>query len=584
MLAHTKIANIKRSMINIKQTSGRIPPSERTFRFSRTAITLLLGSVALVVLLIISTLQNINRAQTLSEQFIKDKGETIMRSIEIGCNASMMHHIGSDDPIHELLAEYAKDKAISYITILDTNGSKIEHVGTTGLSSISEDDIDTLMESGGIVTKLDHQNGVYSMSKIFETELMPKGMHRRIVSQRVPGNSSSKILSIGLVTEQFDVAHQQDVRHTIFMGAILLLVGSASLYLLFLYQRTVITSSNLADMKLYTENIIESIPVGIITVDADDYIVSCNHKTEDLFGINLESHLGKSLSKVLPNCALSFFTGSDSQLEYETECRNSSGTTIPLRASCSPLINDEDKHIGKVLIFRDMCVIKEMEVQLERSRRMAALGKMAAGIAHEIRNPLGTLRGFAQYFGNQQHAGENDKQYSNLMMSEIDRLNETISALLQFSRLREPQMRKVNIDELMAKTTSLLEADLTSNRIELVRLQSNGIIIEADPDLLIQVLMNLVRNSIRALSGGGRIALSCRQEDGRVVLTVTDTGCGMSEDVRQRMFDPFFTTNKTATGLGLAICHQIVEQHGGVFEVQTDPQSGTTINVILPKK
>ncbi|MBM9603806.1 two-component system sensor histidine kinase NtrB [Desulfopila inferna] len=560
-----------------------IPRSTHTFRFSRAAVGLLSATIVLGVILVFSTLQNISRAQSLMEKFLLDKGETIIRAIEAGSRATMMHHMGAGDPLDTLLAEFVKDRDIQYISIVDTDGTILKHAGSSADVTFSENEVDEIFSSSTSITKLNRAEGMYTLSALFEIDFRGSRMPMNSrYSQSSENEADKKILSIGLLTRQFDIARQQDVRHTMFMGAILFLVSSAGLYFLFLYQKIRITGTNLANMKLYTDNIIESIPVAVVTLDVDDNIVSCNRNTEELFASPLSSIKGTSIYTAFPKCPIYQQEACESLLEYETECPGVNGRQIPLRVSCSPLVNHENVKIGKVLIIRDMSSIKSMEIQLERSRRMAALGKMAAGIAHEIRNPLGTLRGFAQFFGSQSKSIEDSRKYSELMISEIDRLNQTVSGLLQFSRPRAPQFKKVEIDRLFEKTVSMMEADFSSKNVELQWQKDCGIDIRADPDLLLQVLMNLIKNSIKATPSGGAITLACAQEDHYIRITVADNGSGMSEEVRERMFDPFFTTTRAGTGLGLAVSHQIIEQHGGVFEVSTQPETGTSISILLP--
>jgi two-component system sensor histidine kinase HydH len=223
-----------------------------------------------------------------------------------------------------------------------------------------------------------------------------------------------------------------------------------------------------------------------------------------------------------------------------------------------------------------------MEQQLERSRRMAALGTMAAGIAHEIRNPLGTLKGFAHYFGNQPSTTEESRNYAKLMESEIDRLNRNISGLLQFARPREPNIVKVSLDDLIGRTVALMERDFSEQGLNFHYRCNTGVNIHTDPDMLMQVLLNLLKNSIAATPEGGEVSLSTKNGTEQIRITVSDSGKGMTEQESEKMFDPFFTTRKTGTGLGLAVSHQIMEQLGGTFEVITSPETGTTVTVVLP--
>jgi two-component system sensor histidine kinase HydH len=565
-----------------------IPQSPQQIRLSRAAVGLLAATIVLAVLLTFSTVKNINRAQSLMENFLQDKGETILRSIEAGSRASMvmMHHMTGQDPLHTLLIENSKEEDILFITVINNDGSIIDQAGYPHNAGLSSTDIETMAATGQAVTRLDREAGIYMYAKFFTVGDRMRKMHmpeqeRQQWLQQLA--ASQKIIAIGLLTEEFDIARKQDTNHAMFMGAILFLIGSAGFYFLFLYQKMRTTGANLADMKLYTDSIIESIPVSLLSLNADDRIVSCNQNTEDLFGVSLEELLGQPVNTAFPDCANAIADSCGSSFEHPAEYKSSDGRIIPLRISCSPLVNHEDARIGKVLVIRDMSSIRNMEIQLERSRRMAALGKMAAGIAHEIRNPLGTLRGFAQFFGSKPGTAEDNRKYSNLMISEIDRLNLTVSGLLQFSRPREPQLQQVSVDALFAKTIMLMEADLADNDIEFSCQINTGVTLTADPDLLLQVLMNLLKNSINASSSGAKISLKCEDDDHHVRISVSDSGSGMSESEREKMFDPFFTTTRTGTGLGLAVSHQIIDQHQGTFEVVTEKDKGTTITMVLPK-
>jgi two-component system sensor histidine kinase HydH len=407
--------------------------------------------------------------------------------------------------------------------------------------------------------------------------------------REVSGNESGptqaltdSIISLGLFTHEFDAARRQDVQHAIFMGAILFLVGSAGLYVLFLYQGMRVAKSTLANMKIYTENVIESIPVGLVTLDSRDRVVSCNRKMEELMGRSIQEIQGSMLHDAFPDCQVTVAEICDSILDYSTECVTGAGNNIPVKIGGSALVNSEGESIGTVLVIRDMSLIRDMEQQLERSRRMAALGTMAAGIAHEIRNPLGTLKGFAHYFGNQPGTTEEGRNYAKLMESEIDRLNRNISGLLQFARPRDPNIIKVSLDDLIDKTVALMERDFSERGLSFHYRCNTGIRLHTDPDMLTQVLLNLLKNSIAATPEGGVVSLGTSSDATQVRITVSDNGKGMTEQESEKMFDPFFTTRKTGTGLGLAISHQIIEQLGGTFEVVTAPGEGTAVTLVLP--
>ena len=562
--------------------SSRLP-----FKASPTALGLMAAAVLLVILLVVSIVENIHSARSRMEGFLQQKGETIVMAVEAGMRTSMMHFLGDDDPLQTLITESSRENDIAFIRIIRADGTVVNQAGQVQGPELTDAERQRILASETSVVHMD--KNVFALSKHFHFQSgggrampMMRREQRRLGWGGGRGQLSEGIVTVGLLTTAFDQARRHDVQHALLMGGVLFLVGGAGLYFLTLYQGMRVAQLTLANVKLYTDNVIESIPVGVMTLDTQERIVSCNRRIEELLGFSLEKCKGKTLGAVLPgwpvNCAQICRTG----LEQSCLCSIGNGRSLPVNIGGSTLANSLGEVIGTVLIIRDMSQIKDMEQQLERSRRMAALGKMAAGIAHEIRNPLGTLRGFAHYFGNQAGEDSEGKGYAELMISEVDRLNRTVAGLLQFARPREPQLVPVVLDQLLGLTAALMEGDFNGHGLKFLWQCDSGICFDADPDLLLQVFMNLLLNSVHATPSGGEIRLKGWADD-FVRISVTDTGCGMTDHERERMFDPFFSTGKTGTGLGLAVSHQIVEQHGGHLEVNTAPGEGTTVTVVLQK-
>jgi two-component system sensor histidine kinase HydH len=391
------------------------------------------------------------------------------------------------------------------------------------------------------------------------------------------------VIYLGLATSDFEDARHTDIKHAMLLGAILFLTGMGGFILLLVNQRKRVAESTLADMELYTKNVIESMPAGLITLDVHGRVVSCNTKAEAITGKKFAELAGKRLADEMPSCPTQ--SPESSQLIDEpVECSHD-GETIPVKVSSSKLIGKDGIATGMVLIIRDVREVQAMEEKLERSRRLAALGRMATGIAHEIRNPLSTLRGFAQLFKNKFEENETEQEYATLMIDEIDRLNRTISELLQFARPREPEIQDFPLGPLLNKAAQLLEDDFRGQGINLnLTLPTNGITMSADPDLVLQVIINLLKNSIEASDKGDSISLSTEIVDKSLIINIEDTGKGMNAEQKTKMFDPFYTTRKTGTGLGLAIVHQIMSQHQARTEVASEPDQGTRISLSFPVK
>ncbi|MFV0435960.1 MAG: two-component system sensor histidine kinase NtrB [Desulfopila sp.] len=559
------------------------PPSPTRPPVSRAITGLLAATAVLTALLIYSTIDNIHRAENHMLDFVKEKGETIIRVLEAGSRAATMPMMGRGSSLHTLFAESSKADDLVFIRLVRGDGALVDQVGYALPTTLAAASLAALAKSGETLVQAEPQQQTIIVSRQFQTPQPLMGMHPGDLAAgstppRAPANRY--VISIGIHTREFEKAKRQDIDHALFMGALLFLVGSAGLYLAYLYQRVRLAKTTLATMQLYLESIIESIPAGLATLDSQKRIVSCNRNFEKLTNASLAQLTTRDLADVLPQGALPSTESFREHVEVSGRLKGSDGASIPVQITRSQLVDQRQMPIGQVLVVRDMRAIHELERQLERSRRLAALGKMAAGIAHELRNPLGTLRGFSQYFG--KHADSTEgKEYAELMVSEVDRLNETISALLQFARPRDPQFKQCSLHELFTRAQLLMASDMKAGEITFTASQP-AITLWADPDLLLQVLLNLLQNSIKATDPGGKVSLTATLQGKNIHIRVTDTGRGMTEQVRDHMFDPFFTTMQTGTGLGLAVSHQIIEQHRGSFVVRTMQGQGTTVTVILP--
>ncbi len=565
-----------------------IPSANQPFRFSRPALALILASSLLAAILAVTTVRNLNREQRLLETFFLQEGLTLIRSFEAGARTSMRHHMAGANPLKTLVEETAKEESVAYIRILHENGVPVAESGDLP-ETMSAEDVQRILSAEEPVTRLIgiEEKSIFEVARIFEPlpPLLPRRGRMQKYMQKWHEEQKKRgpqLIVVGLGTSEFEVARQEDRVRTFFMGAVLFLLGSAGLYFLFLYQSIRVGKSTLANMQLYTENVIESIPAGLLTLNGQGEIVSSNRRAEMLLSRTLQEMKGQNLEELFSPLPSGLLEEQKLLLEKNVLCHDSNGGNIPVELSTSPLLDHDGQHNGLVIIIRDMREIKKIEQQLELSRRLASLGKMAAGVAHEIRNPLGTLRGFAQYFGNEAGEGTDGKKYAELMISEVDRLNQTISSLLQFARAREPQRVQVYVSELFEKLESLVAVDIVAEHIFYHQKCDPALSLFADPDLLLQVLLNLVKNSISVTDAGGEVRLSAQQFGDGVQIEVTDTGHGMTEEELERLFDPFFSTRKDGTGLGLAVSHQIVEQHHGRIEVKSTLGLGTTMKVILP--
>jgi len=574
-----------------------IPVARTKKYFSLPAVGFILACLLLAGALAFSTWRNLDREEQLVENFLLQEGLTLIRSFEAGARTSMMMESRSGN-LATLVRETTREENVAYIVILDEHKKLIAAAGkrsdATEFPAVSQ-----VLAAKTPLTRFTRDSSgkaTFEVAKEFSSlNALPTGMGMMSRWRNwcgVPGNSEDQscrlVIYLGLYTAEFDAVRADDVHQSLILMGVLFLLGSGGLYFLFLAHKSQVTRVALENMELYTGNVIDSMPAGLLTIDTERRIVSANSKALDLFGCAEADMQGKTLQQLTgtENCSLAPLLREGQEfIDQPLECLRRDGESIPLKVSSSHLRDRDGGLRGMVLILRDQREIRAMEEALERARRHAALGRMAAGIAHEIRNPLGTLKGFAQYFTRSGGSDPQAQEYAELMIGEVDRLNRTVSALLQFARPREPEWVAVDLGALLKKAMTFIQADADNHQVKLnLTLPDGGLIVSADPDLLLQLLLNLLQNSLAAIAAGDQIELGVGPQGDNIRIWIRDTGKGMTATEQSQMFDPFFTTRKEGTGLGLAVVQQIVEQHKGRIEVESTEGQGTRISVILPQR
>ncbi len=240
------------------------------------------------------------------------------------------------------------------------------------------------------------------------------------------------------------------------------------------------------------------------------------------------------------------------------------------------------KVIGLLVVFQDLTELLEMEDQLRRADRLAAVGRLASGMAHEIRNPLASISGSVQLLLENEALSEEDQRLMKIVVREADRLSSLLTDFLSFARPARPEIASVNVSVLLDELADMVGSDQRFARIDIVRKYAPDRHIGADRKLLYQVLWDLAINACEAMAGHGRLVLGVA--DDMPVIYVEDSGPGVPEEVRGKIFEPFFTTKDTGTGLGLATVYSIIEAHGGQVDVSSAESSGARFTVTLPMK
>lgn len=361
--------------------------------------------------------------------------------------------------------------------------------------------------------------------------------------------------------------------------------------------------AELSDLKSYTDNILGSLTNGIMTLDLEGKVVTLNAAAEALIGCSLADMRGRFCTEAFAH------TPEVGELLMGTVASRvgvtlvaamlvrRDGTSIPVEITTAPLRGEEGKDLGVVVVLRDLSTVRQLEEQLRRSERLAALGTLAAGLAHEIKNPLTSLLIYSQQLSRRFGEERFRQNFETVVPRELERINRIVEGLLQLARPTRLSLGPVHLADLLERALALYANQIEAKQITVVREYAHALPpIQADSEHLYRALTNLVANALEAMSQGGRLTLRAGWGNGvepilaprrwaldrRLKVEIEDSGTGISSSKIAEIFDPFFTTKPAGTGLGLAMAHKIVEDHGGTISVRSAPGCGTTFTVFLP--
>ena len=351
------------------------------------------------------------------------------------------------------------------------------------------------------------------------------------------------------------------------------------------------------------EAVLAGLPDAVIAVDSDTRVVFWNAAAEELVARSSRRAVGRALKDIFPfddslirRLGETLATG-ESRSESETAVVTTDNRRMPVSLVTAPIFARDGSVEGAVAVLRDLSRIQQLEGEVRRGETLAAAGRMAVGLAHEIRNPLGAIRGAVQLLQRELGEGSRLTEYTAVLLTEVDRVNRVIETLLDLARPVQVRHVPLNLHQLFERVALLQEEAARERGVTIVRRYDPSLPgILGDEDRLVQVFHNLVRNAIEAMKSGGTITLSTRVSVNplygkmgtngvsrtMVEAVVTDEGGGIPEGLRQRIFDPFFTTKESGLGLGLALCHRILEELNGAILVESAEGRGTTVTCFLP--
>ena len=401
-------------------------------------------------------------------------------------------------------------------------------------------------------------------------------------------NKRRFVILVELDMAQFNQRLQRQKLEIIILSIILLLVGIGGWLSILTLEGLKGSQSRLRHIEAFRDILISSLPVGLIATDNKGKVILYNKFSQEFTGIKEKQAMDadSSIFQHLPEISEAFGesgTKPTSAYQKEVQVESEAGEKHSLQLTRLSIVDREDKFVGTLLLMQDLSQLKKLEEDLRRSERLAALGKMAAGVAHELRNPLSSIKGLALVLQSRFKEDNSDRETATILVQEVERLNRSISELLDYARPQQLKKENFDIVQLLNKAVSLMRIDAETAGVELrTHFDENLEPFNGDEDRLTQVLLNLLLNGIQAMEDGGTLDIRAGATDRKIEIVVTDSGCGISEKDLTRVFDPYFTTKPDGTGLGMAMSAKIIEEHGGEIRLQSKVGEGTSVIIEIP--
>lgn len=393
--------------------------------------------------------------------------------------------------------------------------------------------------------------------------------------------------------EQFNAPLTKQFLQIVIQLVVILLVGFGGTLSFFTLRGLKGTERKLGSEQAFIESVVSSLPVGLLALDREAVIKRCNRAACEILELEEADLIGKQEKDVLPweilGLSLDQKVNGSYRVDREVVLGFTGKQSKDLHVSARSVVDGQGNYAGEVLLLRDLTEIKFLEKELRRNERLAAIGKMAAGVAHELRNPLSSIKGLALllHSGDSTEDGDLDRQVtSQTLIREVERLNRSIGELLDYAKPAQLQKEPVVLRDLIEKSLELVAVDAAPLNIVIEKdLGATLQPVLADRDKLSQVLLNLMINSMQALEArdNGLLSVSLAQHARMQKIIIRDNGTGIKAENLPRVLDPYFTTKSRGTGLGLSLSAKIIEEHGGALEIASEQGCYTEVTVSLPE-
>lgn len=566
----------------------------------------------LLLIVIFFAFNNMRRERQLVRENLFNRAQAVARMVGAGTRSAMMMGAGTAQVQH-LIEQAGEEPDIRYLLIVDEGNKILAHSDPTRIGETVDERLPRLPAEGArsifrVVEAADGQGRIFELTSGFRPRTMRgQGMMRGMMGRGMapppePVAPAARFIVVGLDMGAEEAIIRQGIYHILFVSLALFLAGLGGWTALLGAQGFRTSRQTLNYMRIFTGRLISRLPLGVIaTADPasptdSGRIKTFNPAAAALLGLESAAVLNRRPQEALPAPFADLLSAAaepdgvnpaDPAAVHEREltCQAADGRSLTLQLTGLTIDDPEQGVIGRVLLFQDLSERKNLEQERRKHERLLALGKMAAGVAHEVRNPLSSIKGLAALLGAKFAPASPEQEAAGLLVSQVERLNRAISELLDYARPLPLQRRPLDLNELLADSLKLMAAEAKALGITL-DYEHNATLptISADPDRLGQVLLNLYLNGFQAMPEGGELRVRAEPAgNGReVTITVSDNGQGIEPELLGQVFDPYVTGKADGVGLGLAMAYKIIDEHGGKITISSQVGAGATVVITLP--
>ncbi len=496
-----------------------------------------------------------------------NKDKIILTGIDFQTIMKFRRRIGIGRQIQDI----AKNKDIVYAALQDTIGIISAAGGVTELLPIQRD---TFL--------LDSWESNNSKNRIIEYN---SSMILEVVKPIIIEPGNLVLTRIALSLNKIQDIQQRSMRRVIIIGIGIFILGVVVFYVVMTREKFIVLKKEHEKHRKYTSSILNEMTDGVVAVSKDEKIIVFNKAARRILKPEATINIFDNYKDIFPKdeLRLNISFENDENLNY-FELEYYSGNDLKILGCSISLLKDEnDDADTSIAIIRDLTIRKKLDEQIHRKDKLTALGELAAGVAHEIRNPLNAIHVIAQRFQLEFEPEEDKSEFKKLattVRNEVSRVNEIIKQFLEFARPAPLKLIKSDISQILRETASLVESAAKTKNIMIYHPDLNPIVLLIDPHKMKQAILNLMQNAIDAMDNGGKLSYEAEKIDKTLQIKIKDTGNGIAKEIRSKIFNLYFTSKPHGNGLGLSIVHQIVSEHSGEISFETG-NGGTEFLITL---